>query len=186
MTTSNELATANVSTGADDQERRTLIRNEAMSAIQQLLKRMSYGRLRAVEQLIRSDAGRVISPRSAHGMALFSRLQEVDAVFARCEQKLMRDATLSDSRRLKIEIDDQMFTLSAVMTETAAKMAVDCDIENASNDRFVNNRIREMKAELRLDSDIDQTQGDGKKERKTRGRVEEPQNDLTPTDTAPA
>lgn len=122
-------------------------RADIESGIVRALKRIPYGRLKAIEALTRSETGRVFAPRSAHGMSLFNRLQDVDAVFSRCEQRVMREATSMASFDTKMALERRMFELNSVLVEFVAEMAIDYGVEDASREKVIVTKINELKDE---------------------------------------
>ncbi len=123
-------------------------RDSVINDIVQLMKHMPVGRLNGVAFLLRSPAGsRIFSPRTAHGMSLFNRLQGIDDIFAKCEHRVMRHATSMDAYQQKMALEQRMFELNTVLVDVGATMAMEFNIDKTSFDEAIDERIKAMKQE---------------------------------------
>ncbi len=109
-------------------------------------------RLYVVRRLIQTPGARVFVPRSAAGANLFSRIVDLDAIYARCEQKLWRRAT-SDAMTDKQELERQLMELNTTLVDIAAHMAVTHGVEDKGFDAAVVARVRDMRAQAKASSD---------------------------------
>jgi hypothetical protein len=134
-------------------ERANVLRDEVITEIVRTLKRLPTGRLKGVELLIKSPAGRIFLPRSAHGMSLFNRLQGIDAVFSRCEQQLMRNASSMECFDKKMGLERRMFEINTVLVEVAAEMAIEFHAEDASRDEAIEAKVKSIKAERKQEKE---------------------------------
>jgi len=112
--------------------------------IERLLARAREGRLEMVRQFLLRPTARVFVPRSAQGPALFARLTDLDALFARAEQKLLRQPDPYPAFETKARLERDLCELHVLLIELCADLAVAFGLE-ASDPAIVAamKRIRE-------------------------------------------
>ena len=128
-------------------ERPDVSREDTVSGIVRSLNRASHGKLNGVERLVNSPAGRVFSPRSSYGPVLFQRFVTVDAVYARCEQQVIRRTSSPETFEAKVALERRMFELSAFLIEFVADMALTYQVADSVRDPVIEEAIARMRAE---------------------------------------
>jgi len=120
-------------------------REDTVSDIVRSLNRVPHRKLGGVQRLVNSPMSRVFTPRSLHGLSLFSRLMAIDAVFSRCEQEVMRRASSMASFDEKMALERRMFELNTALVGFVAEMAVDFKVEDVVHDPAIADAIKGVK-----------------------------------------
>ena len=109
---------------AGDERRRAL-----MADVSRLLARTRDGKLDVLRQFLQIPNGRVFIPRSSQGPALFSRIVDLDVLFARAEQKLLRNADPLIGYETKARLERDICELHVLLIELCADLAATYDLE---------------------------------------------------------
>jgi hypothetical protein len=110
---------------ADPGQRRQVLIDD----IFQLLRRARDGKLDVLRQFLQVPNGRVFLPRSSQGPALFSRIVDLDALFARAEQQLMRTVDPLAGYETKARLERDLCELHVLLIELCADLAATYRLE---------------------------------------------------------
>ena len=94
-----------------------------------LMRRSRDGKLEVLRQFLQIPNGRLFLPRSSQGPALFSRLVDLDVLFARAEQRLLRAANPMAGYEAKARLERDLCELHLLLIELCADLAATYDLE---------------------------------------------------------
>jgi hypothetical protein len=120
-------------------------RQALLADISRLLARARDGRLEMLRQFLQVPGTRVFIPRSSQGPALFSRIVDLDVLYARTERRLLRDAHPMTAHETRTRLERDLCELHVLLVEFCADLALTYDLE--PTDPAVLEAVRRKRAE---------------------------------------
>ncbi len=100
-------------------------------------------RLYAANKLLSTPGARVFIPRSAMGASLYDIMYQLDEIYQRAENKLLRGASLVGLER-KQALERQLMEVNTTLVAIAAQMAHENGLADAVRDPTIRAKLKEL------------------------------------------